>query len=78
MIGFSVGISEGGRHGTSAATHMRWRARHVDDGAEDHAKDFARKAGAQKWLDSEVTATFATGTYFAPSAGRVAVADDSQ
>jgi hypothetical protein len=75
MIGFSVGISEGGRHGTSAATYMRWRARHVDDRAQDHAKDFARKAGAQNWLDSEVTAKFATGTHIAPCAGPVTVAD---
>jgi hypothetical protein len=75
MIGFSVGISEGGRHGTSAATHMRWRARHVDDRAQDRAKDFARKAGAQNWLDSEVTVKFATGTHIAPCAGPVTVAD---
>jgi integrase len=53
----------------------RWRARYVDDIAREHAKGFARKADAQRWLDSEVTAKFATGTYVAPSAGRVTVAD---
>jgi integrase len=53
----------------------RWRARYVDDQGREHAKGFARKADAQRWLDSEVTAKFATGTYVAPSAGRVTVAD---
>lgn len=53
----------------------RWRARYVDDEGGEHAKGFARKTDAQKWLDSEVTAKFATGTYIAPAAGRVTVAD---
>ncbi len=53
----------------------RWRARYVDDIGRERANGFARKADAQKWLDSEVTAKFATGTYVAPSAGRVTVAD---
>jgi integrase len=52
---------------------MRWRARYVDDDGRERAKGFARKADAQKWLDSEVTAKFATGTYIEPSAGRVTV-----
>ena len=41
----------------------RWRARYVDDQGCERAKGFARKTDAQKWLDSEVTAKFATGTY---------------
>ena len=53
----------------------RWRARYVDDECREPAKGFARKTDAQKWLDSEVTAKFATGTYIEPSAGRVTVAD---
>lgn len=53
----------------------RWRARYVDDRGEEHAKGFARKTDAQNWLDSEVTAKFATGNYVAPSAGRVTIAD---
>jgi integrase len=54
---------------------MRWRARYVDDESRERAKGFARKGDAQKWLDSEVTTKFATGTYIEPSAGRVSVAD---
>ncbi|HME78926.1 MAG TPA: hypothetical protein VKI00_25710 [Mycobacterium sp.] len=53
----------------------RWRARYVDEEGREHAKGFARKTDAQKWLDSDVTAKFATGTYVAPSAGRVTVAN---
>ncbi len=53
----------------------RWRARYVDDDSREHAKGFVRKTDAQTWLDSEVTAKFATGTYVAPSAGQVTVAD---
>ena len=37
------------------------------------AKGFQRKSDAPKWLDSEVTAKLATGTYIEPSAGRVTV-----
>ncbi|WP_431233554.1 tyrosine-type recombinase/integrase [Mycolicibacterium psychrotolerans] len=52
---------------------LRYRARYVDDDNREHAKGFALKRDAQKWLDSEVTAKFATGTYVEPSAGRVTV-----
>jgi integrase len=61
-----------------SATHgkkTRWRARYVDDGGLEHTMAFARKTDAQKWLDTEITAKFATGTYVAPAAGRVTVAD---
>jgi hypothetical protein len=70
---------DGGNSQTIPSTNhgkgKRWRARFVDDGGREHAKGFTRKTDAQKWLDSEVTAKFATGTYVAPSAGRVTVAD---
>jgi integrase len=52
---------------------MRWRARYVDDSGREHTKAFTRKADAQAWLDSEVTAKLATGTYVAPNAGLVTV-----
>jgi integrase len=52
----------------------RWRARYVDDDGRERAKAFARKADAQRWLDAEVTAKLATGTYIAPEAGKVTVA----
>src|SRR5262249_32827626 len=58
------------RHGIG----MRWRARYVDDHGREHTKAFTRKADAQRWLDNDVTAKFATGTYVAPEAGRVTVA----
>lgn len=51
----------------------RYRARYVDNDNREHSKAFALKRDAQKWLDSEITAKFATGTYVEPSAGRVTV-----
>ena len=60
-----------------SATHgqkKRWCARYVDDDGQEHTMAFA-KADAQQWLETEVTAAFATGTYVAPAAGRVTVAD---
>jgi integrase len=51
----------------------RWRARYVDDQGHERAKAFTRKADAQAWLDSEVTAKLATGTYVAPQAGLITV-----
>ena len=68
---------DGIAHSTPSANYgkgKRWRARYVDDEGRGHAKGFARKMDAQKWLDSEITAKFATGTYVSPSAGRVTVA----
>ena len=53
---------------------MRWRARYVDDDGNERSKMFTRKVDAQKWLDNEITAKFATGTYVTPEAGRVTVA----
>jgi integrase len=57
------------RHGTG----KRWMARYVDDEGHEHAKAFDRKADAQTWLDNEVTAKLATGTYVAPKAGLITV-----
>lgn len=51
----------------------RWRARYVDDLGHERAKAFDRKTDAQRWLDSEVTAKLATGTYIAPQAGLITV-----
>lgn len=53
---------------------MRWRARYVDDQGREICKRFARKADAQKWLDG-VTSALVTGSYVAPEAGRMTVAD---
>jgi integrase len=46
----------------------------VDDQGHERAKAFDRKTDAQTWLDNEVTAKLATGTYVAPRAGLVTVA----
>ena len=53
----------------------RWRARYVDDQGHERAKAFTRKADAQAWLDCEVTAKLATGTYVAPQAGLLTVSE---
>ncbi|KMM46520.1 integrase [Cellulomonas sp. A375-1] len=46
-----------------------WRARYRDAASKEHAKHFARKTDAQRWLD-EVTASIVTGQYVDPKAGR--------
>ena len=51
----------------------RWRARYVDDDGNEREKLFGKKADAQRWLDTDVTTKFATGTYVAPAAGRATV-----
>ena len=48
----------------------RWRARYRDEAGREHARHFARKIDAQRWLD-EVTAAIVTGQYVDPKAGRV-------
>lgn len=48
----------------------RWRARYVDDAAQEHARSFSRKVDAQAWLD-EVTAAQVTGCYIDPKRGAV-------
>lgn len=47
-----------------------WRARYRDSGGKEHARHFARKVDAQRWID-EVTASIVTGQYVDPRAGRV-------
>ena len=51
----------------------RWRARYRDDLDKEHARHFARKAEAQRWLD-ETAATVVAGTYVDPKAGLVSFA----
>lgn len=50
----------------------KWRARYRDDNGKEHARHFARKVDAQRWLD-EVTASVVTGQYVDPNAGKVTV-----
>jgi hypothetical protein len=51
----------------------RWRARYVDDQGHERAKAFDRKRDAEVWLDNEVTAKLAAGTYVSPKAGLVTI-----
>jgi integrase len=51
----------------------RWRARYRDEVGKEHARHFARKVDAQRWLD-EVTAAVVTGQYVDPKAGRITFA----
>jgi hypothetical protein len=51
----------------------QWRARYRDPAGKEHAKHFARKVDAQRWLD-EVTASMVTAAYVDPKAGRVTFA----
>jgi integrase len=48
----------------------QWRARYRDESGREHARHFARKVDAQRWLD-ETTASVVTGTYVDPKAGRL-------
>lgn len=50
-----------------------WRARYRDQSGKEHAKHFARKADAQRWLD-EATASIVSGLWVDPKAGRVTFA----
>jgi hypothetical protein len=59
------------RHGKG----KRWMARYVDDEGHERAKAFDRKADAQMWLDNDVTAKLATGTYVTPKAGLITVGE---
>jgi integrase len=52
----------------------QWRARYRDQSGRQHARHFARKADAVRWLD-EVTASVVTGHYVDPKAGRVSFRD---
>ena len=59
------------RHGRG----LRWLARWVDADGVEQTKSFDKKANAQRWLDTEVTAKLATGTYVPPRAGRLTVGE---
>jgi integrase len=48
----------------------QWRARYRDTAGKEHARHFARKVDAQRWLN-EVTASIVTGMYVDPRAGNV-------
>jgi integrase len=48
----------------------QWRARYRDDAGKEHAKHFARKVDAQRWVDEQTTA-LVTGQYVDPRAGRI-------
>jgi integrase len=48
----------------------KWRARYRDTSGRQHARHFARKVDAQRWLD-EVTASVVTGQYVDPKAGQI-------
>jgi integrase len=52
----------------------RWRARYRDAGGKEHARHFARKVDAQRWLD-DVTSSVVTGTYTDPKTSRVNLQD---
>lgn len=52
----------------------KWRARYRDAADKEHARHFARKVDAQRWLD-EVTASVVTGRYVDPRAGQVTFQD---
>ena len=47
-----------------------WRARYRDPSGREHARHFARKVDAQRWLD-EVAASVVTGQYVDPNAGKI-------
>jgi integrase len=57
------------RHGSG----LRWRARYYDAAGQQHARHFARKIDARKWLDSVVTAV-GTGSYVDPNRSKITVA----
>lgn len=48
----------------------KWRARYRDPTEKEHARHFARRMHAQRWL-GEVNALILTGAYVDPDAGKV-------
>lgn len=50
----------------------KWRARYRDAAGKEHAKHFARKTDADKWLATQ-TAAVVAGTWIDPRQGRVTV-----
>jgi len=73
----TVRLPDGTTETVPSALHgkgKRWRARYVDEDGREHARGFTRKADAQSWLDTEITAKFTTGTYVDPKRGKVTFA----
>jgi integrase len=63
--------------GTPSANHgtgMRWRARYVDDRGGEHAKGFAKKQEANRWLDQQ-TAALVAGKHVTPRDARTTVSE---
>jgi integrase len=52
----------------------QWRARYRDDGGQEHARHFKRKADGQRWLDT-ATANLVAGTHISPKNARTTVAE---
>src|SRR5262245_12431752 len=50
----------------------RWRARYRDAAGKEHARHFARKVDAQRWLN-DVNASITTGSYIDPKTARMTV-----
>ncbi|MGH3635814.1 MAG: tyrosine-type recombinase/integrase [Mycobacterium sp.] len=57
-----------------AGRGRRWLARYVDDQGRENSRSFERKVDAQAWLN-EISANQVTGTYVAPKAGRITIAE---
>lgn len=53
-----------------------YRARYRDAAGREHAKHFARKVDAQRWLD-QVTASIVRGDYVDPREGRITLRADA-
>ncbi len=50
----------------------QWRARYRDDAGHEHARHFARKVDAQRWLDA-ATASLVAGSHVSPRTARTTV-----
>jgi hypothetical protein len=50
----------------------QWRARYRDESGREHARHFARKIDAQRWLD-EVSSSVVTGHYVDPKTARTTI-----
>jgi hypothetical protein len=55
----------------------QWRARYRDTAGKEHARHFARRVDAQRWLDEAIASTV-RGDYVDPWAGREAVGEHAE
>lgn len=55
----------------------KWRARYRDPTGREHARHFARKVDAQRWLDAE-RSKIVTGSWVDPRTARITVAEWSE